>query len=50
MNSPCVKACKLSDDVCSGCGRTLHEIRIWSHSTPAEKQIIIYKSIERIDR
>jgi len=50
MNSPCDKTCKIYKGVCNGCGRTLQEIRVWSHSTPAEKKMIICKSIGRIDR
>jgi predicted Fe-S protein YdhL (DUF1289 family) len=50
MTSPCVRTCKITSDVCDGCGRTLDEIKLWPIATQAEQQIIIYKSIGRIER
>jgi len=41
IKSPCVKLCKISNDRCNGCGRTLNEIKLWSKSTAQEQQSII---------
>jgi uncharacterized protein len=39
--SPCIGQCKLDDaQTCTGCHRTLDEIRIWSAATDAEKTIV----------
>lgn len=43
--SPCCLACKLCDDICIGCGRTLEEIKNWSKYTNEEK-IRINKRIQ----
>lgn len=37
MNSPCIKVCKLEGDTCTGCGRTLEQIRNWTKMTEAER-------------
>jgi predicted Fe-S protein YdhL (DUF1289 family) len=29
VKSPCVSLCKLKHDICTGCGRTLEEIKDW---------------------
>lgn len=42
--TPCTKLCKLIGGECSGCGRTLAEIRDWKTYTTAEK----IKIIERL--
>ncbi|WP_082752931.1 DUF1289 domain-containing protein [Janthinobacterium sp. B9-8] len=39
--SPCINQCKLDDaQTCTGCRRTIEEIRLWSKTTEAEKTII----------
>ena len=30
VKSPCIRKCKLENKVCTGCGRTLKEIRCWT--------------------
>lgn len=30
IDSPCQKKCKLHEDICIGCGRTLEDITLWS--------------------
>lgn len=35
--SPCIQVCKLRDGVCTGCNRTIEEIRDWSVMTTEEK-------------
>lgn len=37
MISPCIKQCKLSEGICSGCSRTLEEIVNWSKYSEAER-------------
>lgn len=39
-NSPCTKVCKLKDNICIGCGRTLQEISSWIKLTEQQKQQI----------
>ena len=29
MRTPCIKICKIKEDICIGCGRTLDQIRDW---------------------
>lgn len=41
VESPCVARCHLQDDACTGCGRTLDEIRQWSTMTPNQRQVVI---------
>lgn len=35
--SPCVKQCRLKDDICLGCGRTISEIQNWENLETWEK-------------
>ena len=49
--SPCRSICKLSDDeeVCMGCGRTLHEIARWSSMSCDEKRSANRAAARRLD-
>lgn len=38
---PCVKLCKLDGGICSGCGRTIDEIRHWSELSDEKRMEII---------
>ena len=38
VESPCINVCKIENDVCVGCGRTLEEIAHWSKMTDTEKE------------
>ena len=40
VESPCINVCKIENDVCIGCGRTLEEIAHWSEMTDADKEYI----------
>ncbi|TXH14389.1 MAG: DUF1289 domain-containing protein [Hyphomicrobiaceae bacterium] len=41
IKSPCVGKCKLKDSICSGCGRTLDQIKNWTRlSDEARAQIM----------
>ena len=39
--SPCVKTCRLEEEVCVGCGRTKAEISQWLRMTDEEKNRIL---------
>ena len=38
VESPCINVCKIENDVCIGCGRTLEEIAHWSEMTDVDKE------------
>lgn len=40
LASPCVNICKVEDEVCIGCGRTLEEIENWTSMTNEERKYI----------
>ena len=39
--TPCVKLCELAEGSCTGCGRTLEQIKNWKQYDTAEKLRII---------
>ncbi|MBL6771507.1 MAG: DUF1289 domain-containing protein [Rhizobiales bacterium] len=39
--SPCVKICKVENDICIGCGRTTREIAEWFKASETRKREII---------
>lgn len=41
VKSPCIKLCKLQNDVCVGCFRTIDEIKNWRSMTNIEKQEVL---------
>lgn len=41
MISPCVNICRVVDDLCVGCMRTLEQIALWTQYTDAEREQII---------
>lgn len=45
VSTPCVKICKMQDEVCIGCGRTLEQISNWS-SYSEEERAEIMKSLK----
>lgn len=46
--SPCIKSCSLdANDVCSGCHRTLEEIKCWSQAEDITKIEIIKRCHHR---
>lgn len=48
VESPCVGICQLdARSICTGCGRTLHEIAGWSQASPSAKQVIVSLAAER---
>ncbi len=49
--SPCIRVCALdSHDVCRGCGRTRHEIAVWSRVSPLEQTHIVAQAKSRLPR
>ena len=40
LESPCVNVCKVEDNVCIGCGRTLEEIAHWTSMSNEERKQI----------
>ena len=40
VESPCINVCKIENDVCIGCGRTLEEIAHWTSITNEERKLI----------
>lgn len=39
--SPCRSICKLEDNICLGCFRTIHEIKMWRRFTGDEKRKVL---------
>lgn len=39
--TPCVGECRLTDGICSGCGRTIEEITRWIYYSEADKKKIL---------
>jgi predicted Fe-S protein YdhL (DUF1289 family) len=48
MKSPCNKTCKIENNSCIGCGRTLNDIKIWASAATAEQQTIIKMAKRRL--
>lgn len=44
--SPCVNICRMRDELCEGCGRTLGEIAEWSAASDDRRREILAR-IER---
>ena len=48
VDSPCVRLCSLDrQDICVGCGRTIHEIVAWGRADDAERRRIVEISRRR---
>jgi predicted Fe-S protein YdhL (DUF1289 family) len=43
MITPCINVCKIVDNKCAGCGRTLDEIARWSMMTDTERNNVMNK-------
>mgnify|MGYP001323606374 CR=1 FL=1 len=48
IESPCVSICKLKDDLCIGCGRSLDEIRKWKSMKRPERMTTLKRADERL--
>jgi len=40
-SSPCIKACRIYKDTCTGCKRKLEDIRNWSTYSEKERKTIM---------
>ena len=48
IESPCVSQCSLdADNICTGCGRTMDEIRAWKLANNSEKLAILNAMAQR---
>jgi predicted Fe-S protein YdhL (DUF1289 family) len=50
VESPCINVCKIENDVCIGCGRTLEEIAHWTRITNEERKLINERVSNNIQR
>jgi predicted Fe-S protein YdhL (DUF1289 family) len=52
MESPCVRICTYDFDarICSGCGRTLEEVRGWFEMTDAQRRAVMEQLPDRLKR
>jgi predicted Fe-S protein YdhL (DUF1289 family) len=41
VKSPCINICKLENNICVGCFRTIEEITHWTNYTDLEKKMVI---------
>ena len=41
MRTPCKNICRIEDEQCTGCNRTLYEIAAWSRLTDADRDRIM---------
>jgi len=41
MKSPCIKVCKIVNEVCIGCDRTLNQIQNWTNYTDKQRENIM---------
>ena len=49
MISPCIKECKIRDNICRGCGRAIEQIQNWMNYTNNEREQIIYEIKQNSD-
>ncbi|PMR70418.1 DUF1289 domain-containing protein [Halomonas heilongjiangensis] len=50
IESPCVSVCQLSGGLCTGCGRTVEEIRHWKAMKRPEKMKTVKRAEERLKK
>ena len=43
MITPCVGLCRLKDNICQGCGRSIGEIAQWTQLTDQQRQAIVQR-------
>lgn len=41
MVSPCIRSCRLENDLCQGCHRSVSEIRNWTKMSEEERKQIM---------
>jgi predicted Fe-S protein YdhL (DUF1289 family) len=47
MKTPCIRICKLENDICIGCKRTTEELSKWFWMTDKERELIMDQLKER---
>lgn len=50
VNSPCINVCRMEEDVCAGCFRTLGEIAGWASAGDDDKRLILAAAAQRRPR
>lgn len=45
---PCINVCRFSDDICVGCGRSKHEIKVWKKLGKAERRVLLAEADMRL--
>lgn len=48
METPCIKKCVLKDNICTGCGRNVNDIRNWMFMDDVDRSLAMYKAEENI--
>ena len=41
IESPCISVCRMDNEVCVGCGRTVEEVVEWYNFTNEQKQAVL---------
>ena len=47
IESPCISVCRMENEVCVGCGRTVDDITNWYDMTDDEKQAVLNRLDEK---
>ena len=47
VESPCISVCRMENEVCVGCGRTIEEVVEWYNFTNDEKQAVLNRLDEK---
>nr|WP_305119494.1 DUF1289 domain-containing protein [Stutzerimonas decontaminans] len=48
VENPCISVCKLSDELCTSCGRTKDEIRKWKRMKRLDKKATVERAAQRL--
>ncbi len=49
--SPCISVCALNEnEICLGCGRSLHEIAEWSAADDTRRQMMLEQARQRLSQ
>ena len=49
--SPCINICKLENNICQGCFRTLEKISHWTRYNDSEKRLVLeLTKIRKLDK
>jgi len=48
VENPCISVCKLTDEVCTSCGRTKDEIRKWKRMKRSDKKATVERAAQRL--